>query len=394
VDPVPDPLLLRKNLAANNFTKITRDIASKQQTKTRKEINTCNNIINKEDKWKYINMNPSAPQLYGTMKLHKQQKLIHPIVNWRECPTYKIAKHLNIILQEALQLPNTFNVKNSTTLFNNLLENKINNSVKLCPFDIVNTYTNIPTTKVKHIINDLLHRNNIKEDEKIEILSLLDLVLEQNYIQVNEQYYIQTEGLAMGAPTSAILAEVFLQYLEHTQIIDILKKHQIIDYYRYVDDILIIYNPQKNNISNTLNEFNATHHKIKFTMEQQSQNTLNYLDITIPIHDKELNFGIHRKPTTTDLILRNTSCHPQEHKKSAINYLYNRINTHKLTNENKNKEENIITQILENNGYPPLIKHITKKPPTNSITCKNKWITFTYFGPGTRMITKHSGTPT
>jgi hypothetical protein len=114
----------------------------------------------------------------------------------------------------------------------------------------------------------------------------------------------------MGAPTSAILAEVFLQYLEHTQIVDILKKHQIIDYYRYVDDILIIYKPQKTNISNTLNEFNAMHHKIKFTMEQQSQNMLNYLDLIITIHDKELNFGIHRKPTTTDLILHNASCHP------------------------------------------------------------------------------------
>jgi hypothetical protein len=29
-----------------------------------------------------------------------------------------------------------------------------------------------------------------------------------------------------------------------------------------------------------------------------------------------------------------------------------------------------------------------KKPPQNNITCKNKWITFTHFGPDTRMITK------
>jgi hypothetical protein len=84
-------------------------------------------------------------------------------------------------------------------------------------------------------------------------------------------------------------------------------------------------------------------------MEQQSQNKLNYLDLTITTQDNELNFGIHRKPTTTDLILHNTSCHPHEHKKSAINYLYNCINTYKLTKENKNKED-IITQILENNG--------------------------------------------
>jgi hypothetical protein len=45
--------------------------------------------------------------------------------------------------------------------------------------------------------------------------------------------------LAMGAPTSAILAQVCIQYLEHITVIDILKKFQIIDYHRYVDNILI-----------------------------------------------------------------------------------------------------------------------------------------------------------
>jgi hypothetical protein len=34
----------------------------------------------------------------------------------------------------------------------------------------------------------------------------------------------------MGAPTAAILTETFLQYLEHTKIIKILNKHQIIYY--------------------------------------------------------------------------------------------------------------------------------------------------------------------
>jgi phosphate starvation-inducible membrane PsiE len=45
----------------------------------------------------------------------------------------------------------------------------------------------------------------------------------------------------MGTPTSAILAEVILQYLEHTLIADILNKHQIRHYHRYMDDILIIF---------------------------------------------------------------------------------------------------------------------------------------------------------
>jgi hypothetical protein len=374
---------IKEFLATNNFTKLTKDITNKLQTKTRKEISTCNNIIKK-----YINMNPSAPSIYGTIKLHKQGKPIRPIVNWRECPAYKISKHLNILIHEALQLPYTFNVKNSTTLIHNLTENNLNETFKLCSFDIANMYTNIPTTEVRKIIDDILNGNNIKEEKKKEILNILDIVLEQNYVRYNEQCYTQEEGLAKGAPTSAILAEVFLQYLEHTQIADILKKHHIIDYHRYVDDILIMYNPQKTNISNTLEEFNAIHHKLNFMMEQQSHNKLNYLDLTITVLHNKLTFEIYRKPTSMDLILHNTSCHPNEHKKSAINYLYNRVNTYGLTNENKHKEEEIIAHILENNQYPLHIIY-NKQTPSNSNTPQNrKWITFTYFGSCTRMISK------
>jgi hypothetical protein len=85
----------------------------------------------------------------------------------------------------------------------------------------------------------------------------------------------------MGAPTSAILAEVFIQYLEHTTFVDILKKFQIIDYHRYEDDILIIYNSRTTNINNTL------HPKIKFTMEEEVNNKMNFLDISIKrMHNK------------------------------------------------------------------------------------------------------------
>jgi hypothetical protein len=51
---------------------------------------------------------------------------------------------------------------------------------------------------------------------------------------------------------SALVAEIFVQYLEHNYIINILKKHHITDYYRYVDDVLIIYNEDHTNIDNKL----------------------------------------------------------------------------------------------------------------------------------------------
>jgi hypothetical protein len=100
-------------------------------------------------------------------------------------------------------------------------------------------------------INNVLTNNNTPDDQKREIITLVKSIINQNYIQHDNQLFTQNEGLAMGAPTSAILAEIFIQHLEHNDIIKILQKHHIIDYYRYVDGILIIYNEDHTNIEDT-----------------------------------------------------------------------------------------------------------------------------------------------
>jgi hypothetical protein len=64
-------------------------------------------------------------------------------------------------------------------------------------------------------------------------------------------FYKRTQGLPMGAPTSPILAEIYMQYLEHNYIYDILIHHKIITYFRYVDDILIMYNSKQIDVNET-----------------------------------------------------------------------------------------------------------------------------------------------
>jgi hypothetical protein len=93
--------------------------------------------------------------------------------------------------------------------------------------------------------------------------------MEQNYFQFYQQYYKQTERLAMGAPTWAILAETFIQHMEHKHIYPVLKTQQIIAYYRFADDI--IYDENKTNIKQTRNEFNNIQPSIKFTIENYTR---------------------------------------------------------------------------------------------------------------------------
>jgi hypothetical protein len=88
-----------------------------------------------------------------------------------------------------------------------------------------------------------------------------------------------------------------------------------------------------------LQEFNTVYPKLKFTLEPETHKKIYYLDITINKQNNKLMFGIYSKPTTTNTILHNNSCRPNEHKRSAINYLINRMNTYHLTPENKDQEK-------------------------------------------------------
>jgi hypothetical protein len=100
------------------------------------------------------------------------------------------------------------------------------------------------------------------------------------------------------------------------------------------------------------------HSKIKFTLGKH--NKLNCPDLTVINKQNQLTFGIYRKPTTTDLIIHNKSCHQYEHKKSAIKYIISRINIYPITHEEKDQEYKTIREILENNHYHQQIMHLNK----------------------------------
>jgi hypothetical protein len=51
-------------------------------------------------------------------------------------------------------------------------------------------------------------------------------------------------------------------------------------------------------------------------MEQGGEG--NYSDLTIITNQDKLSFEVYRKPTTTDLILHNTSRHPYEHSSHKL----------------------------------------------------------------------------
>ena len=67
----------------------------------------------------------------------------------------------------------------------------------------------------------------------------------------------------------------------------------------------------RTNINNMSNDFNSLIPNTNFTLEKE-ENKKNKLS------GRWRSFEIHRKPTTTDVIIPNVSCHPREQKTAPI----------------------------------------------------------------------------
>jgi len=91
--------------------------------------------------------------------------------------------------------------------------------------------------------------------------------------------------------------------MEHLHLARLSTKHKIINYFRYVDDILLIFDSKHTNIQTILDDFNAVQPRLNFTAEMESDNTINYLDITIHRTPTNRKTSIYRKPTFTDTII-------------------------------------------------------------------------------------------
>ena len=226
----------------------------------------------------------------------------------------------------------------------------------MASLDITNLYTNIPVTETQIIFADIMKQSGRPQTRHV-LMRWYETLTKQNYFTYSNNILIQKEGLAMGAPSSGLI-EFFLQHIEHQHVARLSKKHKIINYFRYADDILIIFDPNHSGIQNILADFNTLHPNLQFTAEMEENKTINYRDITIHRTPSNWKIAIYRKPTFTDtIVIPYTSNHPSQHKHAAVKFLYNRLHTYDLQLDEFLPEENTIQNILYNNSFPTQPHH-------------------------------------
>jgi hypothetical protein len=103
-------------LQTNRFQATTTDPTKTYQNLIGKTISDSKTLIPQDSRWRYINLNPSAPTMKGLIKIHKPDQLIRPIVNWHNAPVYKLAKLFTQRIGHLAALPYTYNIENSKHL--------------------------------------------------------------------------------------------------------------------------------------------------------------------------------------------------------------------------------------------------------------------------------------
>ena len=120
--------------------------------------------------------------------------------------------------------------------------------------------------------------------------------------------YKQIDGVAMSSPVRRTFANLFLVYYENMWL-DKCPHHFKPKYYRrYVDDIFLMFE-KKDHVKKFLKYMNSRHQNIKFTFEEEQNNKITFLEISITRVGNELQTSLFQKKTFSGVYLILTATH-------------------------------------------------------------------------------------
>ena len=169
----------------------------------RKVINSSKELIPANEKWKHINLNPFTPSIKGLIKLHKPEHPIRPVVNWSGAPCLQIGPDIH--KKDQINSPAPPHIHHRQ----HQRANHQTNSPSVLPslarhFQPIHQY---PGER-----NQRYHRQHPNEKRsgppnQQELVHWYDTITHQNYFSSSGKILIQQDGLAMGAPSSGLIAE-------------------------------------------------------------------------------------------------------------------------------------------------------------------------------------------
>jgi hypothetical protein len=215
-------------------------------------------------------------------------------------------------------------------------------------FDVTSLFTSIPQNLAEETIRRVLETRYNETDSTLKISHLIEMLrfCLNTIFTFDGKTYKQQKGTPMGSSISGIIAEAVLMRLET----EAFQRYRPRLWLRYVDDTFVVI--ERNMKEQFLDIINDVFPDIKFTMEEEADNKIAFLDVMIERKsDGDLETSVYRKATTTTQMLHFKSNHPVAHKRSCVNTLFRRADTHCSTAGSKIEEINYLYRLFYSNGY-------------------------------------------
>ena len=289
------------------------------------------------------------------LKCTKEGCPIRPVLSAIKTPGYNVSKFVASLI--ASYASNEYTLLNSMELVDSIKGFNFKEGMVMTSFDIESLYTNVPVKEtIELLVNHIYDTEgtSVRNMEKKTFRDLLNIATSNSFFVFNNKYYNQTEGLAMGQPLSAPLANIFLCLKEKQWIQECPPEFRPVFYRRYVDDTFLIFNKQEH--VNKFHEYiNQQHQSIKFTNELEENRKLPFLDILLEHSNNKITTSIYRKKSHTGAGINYISHIYNNYKLSAFTtFLYR---AWRLSHDyvSLHTEFNSIRTYFLSNGYPDRI---------------------------------------
>ena len=151
-------------------------------------------------------------RLYGLAKVHKENTPLRPVLSLPGSQYDKINKWLAKLFEK---VPGA-NIETSTRQFSEKIRKlRLPDDETVFSMDVKSLYTNVPVREAIDLACDALYSSEeVPRVSRATVKTLMDIAVTEVWFMSGTDWYIQKDGVAMGASMAVVLANLWLKKFE------------------------------------------------------------------------------------------------------------------------------------------------------------------------------------